>query len=60
MKKNKKKINKKIIHENKEDCIRLTEFGKRLLSLLPPIPPDLLEKMKAADREYCERQGDQS
>ena len=54
------KKNKKKNYENKNDCIRLTEFGKRMLSLLPPIPPDLLERMKAADKAYCERQGDQS
>ena len=42
------------------DCIRLTELGKRMVSLLPPIPPDMLARMKEADEAYLRRQGEQS
>ena len=57
----KKKINKYGYRPaNNDDCIQLTEIGRQMLSLLPEIPPDLLERMKEADRAYCERQGDQS
>ena len=41
----KKKINKYGYKpESNSGCIQLTELGRQMLSLLPEIPPDMLER----------------
>ena len=54
MKKN--KGHRKKERETCNDAIYITEFGRRLLALLPPIPPHILETFKKADKEYWARQ----
>jgi len=54
MKKN--KGHRKKERETCNDAIYITEFGRRLLALLPPTPPHILETFKKADKEYWARQ----
>ena len=54
MKKN--KGHRKRERETCNDAIYITEFGRRLLALLPPPPAHIVKTLEKADKEYWAKQ----